>query len=162
MPSITATVGSASANSYVTETEVDTYADEMGGANALAWEESSERLQLMIRSTRALDALFWLGQKAASTQALQWPRDYVVDPDSPTGEYFDDDAIPTRIKRAQMELVLAMAGGFEMSGAFDSIKSKEMDGVRIDYAGGRVSGQLPDSVLSLIVRLLEGKQRRRA
>lgn len=162
MPSITATVGSASANSYVTEAAIDTYADEMGGPNALAWEESSERLQLMIRATRMLDALHWLGRKAASTQALQWPRDYVVDPDSPTGEYFNNKAIPTRIKRAQMELVLAMAGGFEAPGSSDAIKSKEMDGVRIDYAGGRVSGQLPDSVMALIARLLEGKQRRRA
>ena len=53
-------------------------------------------------ATRALDLyVLWPGEKSTTTQALRWPRRYVIDVDD---DEIDADAIPTWLKNATCEL----------------------------------------------------------
>ena len=93
--------GSASANSYVTEAELTTYATDRGitisGTNAV----------LIIQSMDFLEAKSFKGNKYTETQALQFPRsNLTID-----GWFIDVDEIPTLLKEAQMEIALSIDGG---------------------------------------------------
>lgn len=115
---ITATVGDASANSFVTEEEaIDYMASRL---NAGDWETTTgttateTEKKALIEATRALDLLAWEGTRVTDTQALSWPRDYAVNPDAtisdPSTEYpyYADDVIPQRVKDATCELALEL------------------------------------------------------
>lgn len=99
---IDATVGGAASDSYVTTAEFDTYAAEMGWSVTVT--EASLR-----RARMYLDRAYtWLGQRASSTQALQWPR-YI-------GGYVEgypvaSDAIPKAIMDAQCEMAYLILSG---------------------------------------------------
>lgn len=71
---IDATVGGASANSYVAAVDADAYfASRVGGA---AWAAASagDREIALIDATRQLDRLRYKGQRASTAQALEFPR----------------------------------------------------------------------------------------
>lgn len=107
---IVATVGSASANSFVTEAEQIAYMATR--LNASSWTTltgatcTETEKAAMVEATRELSAMRWLGARVDSTQALSWPRAWVHNPDSPTAawDYYSTTAIPQRIKDATMEL----------------------------------------------------------
>jgi hypothetical protein len=104
---VDATVGGASANSYVTIAEADAYL--VARLNAGAWETDAtadEKIRAVIEATRELDRLSWQGRRASTTQALAWPRYWVVDPDSPSAFNVDSTIIPQRVKDATCELAL--------------------------------------------------------
>lgn len=139
---ITATVASASANSFVTEAEAIAYA--ASRPNASAWTTVSgatcteAEKAVLIEATRELSHLLWRGSRASETQALAWPREWVVNPDSPNGFYYDADVIPQRVKDATAELAIEYlkAGTTDLS-ALDpklGILSEQVDVIRVDYA----------------------------
>lgn len=105
---ITASVGSASANSFVTEAEqIDYVATRL---NASEWttvsgsECTEDEKKAMISATRTLSAQKWIGRRTDDTQALSWPRWDVPDPHSPNGFVVESDVVPQDIKNATMEL----------------------------------------------------------
>jgi len=109
---IVATAGSASANSFVTEAEAIAYVATR--LNASAWTTvtgatctESEKVAL-IESTREISAMTFKGSRTDSTQVLSWPRQWVENPDSPTGawDFYASTAIPSRVKDATCELAL--------------------------------------------------------
>lgn len=114
MPTIIATPGAADATSYVTRAECTTYLD--ARLNSSAWTAASndDQDRALIEATRTLDALTWQGSRVTTTQALQWPRQSVPDPDAPRPAfgtkydtlYFDPTVIPTRLQSATCELAL--------------------------------------------------------
>lgn len=115
MPDIDATVGSATANSFVTTDEADTYLD--ARSNAGAWNDETDddqKARALIDATRQLNLLLYIGTRVDTTQALAWPRNYATDPDKPNIDslgdisllYFANDVIPQRIKDATCELAL--------------------------------------------------------
>lgn len=112
---IEATVGSATANSYVTEGEADAYLE--ARLNASAWTGTSKPAAL-VEAFRELNLRQYHGEKASSTQSGQWPRQHAPDPDNPTGWYFDTTVVPQRIKDAQCELALEFlrAGSTDVAG----------------------------------------------
>lgn len=73
---------------------------------ASVWTAASvdDRAKAVIMATQYIDALIaWKGQKADSTQPLQWPRSWVwLD-----GGYLDDDEIPLDIQKAILETAQA-------------------------------------------------------
>lgn len=130
-----ATVGGASANSYVAVAAADEYL----GAHpfAAAWralgasgDDLDTKHRALIHATRQLDALRYVGDMSTTTQALQWPRRYVPDPrrrdavgdpvaSSPftvggpmalvdSDLWLPADAIPARITEATCELALIL------------------------------------------------------
>lgn len=105
---IDATVGGASANSYVTLAEAQAYMD--ARLNESTWESATTDTQnrALVEATRELQPLYWQGTRADSTQALAWPRWFVINPDLPWAGtvYYASTVIPQRVKDATCELAL--------------------------------------------------------
>lgn len=165
---ITATVGSASANSFVTEAEMDIYCE--GRLNASAWTSDAAALPALVEATRDLSAMAWQGWRVTDTQALSWPREYVRDPDAiydeDVGELgypeYATDIIPQRIKDATCELALQYlkAGTSDLAGAdaSEGLIRERVDVLEREYAapGTRATrgvGRFP-RVMALIQPLL--------
>lgn len=105
---IDATAGGASANSFVTLTEAQAYAD--GRLNESLWEAATtdKKNRALVEATRELSAKTWQGQRTTTTQALSWPRAWAPNPDIVFAgtPFFDSTIIPQRIKDATCELAL--------------------------------------------------------
>jgi len=110
--SIVATVGSATANSYVTLAEAESALE--ARLNVDAWTAATNDLKnrALVEAQVELQSLDWKGTRTDAVQALAWPREYAIDPDAPSDAdldtlpepTFDDDEIPVRVKQAQIEL----------------------------------------------------------
>lgn len=134
---IDATVGSASANSYLTLAEADALVEAMVlGTDAAQWDSGNtdSRNRALTAAAQRLDRERFLGARATDTQALQWPRTGVRKPDTyvntyATGfpfrisdDYFTDTEIPDQIQRAQVELAVYLHSnkdGISLSGLED-------------------------------------------
>ena len=162
--SIVATAGSASANSYITLAEADTYME--ARLNASAWETDAttdNQNRALVEATRELTTLFYQGQRADDTQALAWPRQNAIDPDRfSSGFYYETTEIPQRVKDATAELALEFikAGTTDVAAlpATDGVIQKTVDVLSTTYADPtrRKSGlaRYP-RVLKLIAPLLD-------
>ena len=87
---IVATVGSATANSYLTLAAANSLIEGLVlGTDATAWDSSTDdnKNRALVSATKRIDRERFLGAKAASTQALQWPRQGVRKPDTFTSTY---------------------------------------------------------------------------
>lgn len=132
---IVATVGSASANSFVTLAEADTYIE--GRLNASTWTSATtdNKNRSLVEATRDLSALSYKGDRVNATQALSWPRENAPDPDHPgidsvggsTLGDFASNIIPQRVKDATCEL------------AFQFIKAGTTDVAALDPTQGIIS-----------------------
>jgi hypothetical protein len=137
---IVATVGGASANSFVTLAEADAYLETR--LNASAWndeEEDDVKMQALCEATRELSAIQWQGNRADSSQALSWPRSGATNPDgTSSSEQYAIDVIPQRLKDATCELALEFlrAGTTDVAsaGATDGIKQKTTGPLTTVYA----------------------------
>lgn len=128
---IKATAGASDANSYVTEDEMSAYCERRGQP---VWTGADSQLWALSTATDDLTLLNWLGARSTATQALAWPRDYVVDPDKlgvgdnlvvrvlnrRTPEMFDPEIVPQRIKDATCELALQYLLGNVNAGTPDA------------------------------------------
>ncbi len=106
---IVATVGSASANAFCTLAEADTYL-EGKLPSPTTWDAASDDTcnRALVSATRELSALGWQGEQTTATQALAWPRQWVVDPKAPSADYIDPAIVPDAVKAATVELALLM------------------------------------------------------
>lgn len=169
MPTVVSTVGSASANSFVSVTNSDTYLDTV--PNATSWESGDDdaKARALIEASRRLSALQWIGKRTDSTQALSWPRAYAENFDAP-GEldvewpqYFADDEIPPFLEEATYRLAFRIfdAGTTDPLALPDSagIKRDKTGPLETEYFGPESvpSGiaKYPD-VIELIYRYLDG------
>ena len=135
--SIVATVGSASANSYVTLTEAQAFIDgQVESDDVVAWGNSTDdqKNRALFSSTQRIDREKFLGARVADTQALEWPRSGVRKPDTYTNlyglsfpnrlvaDYYLDTEIPDRVKHAQIVLAVYLNNnkdGIGLSGLED-------------------------------------------
>jgi hypothetical protein len=107
---IDASVGGASANSYATEAEVIAYM--AARLNATNWTTitgstcTEDEKKALIEAGRELGAPTYIGARVTTTQALDWPRAWAMNPDSPVmaWSYYETTVIPRRVKNAQCEL----------------------------------------------------------
>lgn len=98
------TVGDASANSYGSLAEANTYFDSR--LNASAWTAASDddKTRALLEATVWLDELFdWEGAPATDVQRLRFPRVGLFDRD---GRDVSSDSIPDAIKYAQFDIAL--------------------------------------------------------
>lgn len=128
---IDATAGGQDANSYVTPEEMTAYCERRGQT---IWTEADAQLWALATATDDLTLLNWPGARSTATQALAWPRDYVIDPDKlgigdnlvvrvlnrRTPEMFDPEIVPDRVKNATCELALQYLLGNVNAGAPDA------------------------------------------
>ena len=135
--SIVATVGSASANSYVTLTEAQAFIDgQVESDDIVAWGNSTDdqKNRALFSSTQRIDREEFLGARVSDTQALEWPRSGVRKPDTYTNlyglsfpnrlvaDYYLDTEIPDRVKHAQIVLAVYLNNnkdGIGLSGLED-------------------------------------------
>ena len=162
---IVATVGSASANSFVTLAEAATYAETR--LNASTWETDATtdtKNRALVEATRWLSVLHWQGARVDSTQALSWPRAWAPNPDSPNlaFNYYDTDVIPQRVKDATCELAFQFvkAGTTDLAALDPSVGviEKTIDVITTRWNGFQKPSGLSayPSVLRLIKPLLDG------
>ena len=134
---IVATVGSATANSYVTLTEANSFVEGLTQSDdVVAWGNSTddEKNRALFSATRRIDREKFLGAKASDTQARQWPRSGVRVPDQYTNlyglsfpnrilaDYYTDTEIPPEVQDAQIELAVYLNNnkdGIGLSGLED-------------------------------------------
>lgn len=135
--SIVATAGAANANSFVTLVEAEAYMEGRGNASTWTAATDAEKNVTLVEATRDIDVQNYRGKRASSTQALDWPRDWAVDPDDPYLDYFDSDEIPTRIKNATCELAFQYikAGTTDVAAldAATNVKRKKVDVLETEY-----------------------------
>ena len=134
---ITATVGSANANSYVTLTEAQGFIDGLTESDdVVAWGNSTDdqKNRALFTAPQRIDREQFLGAKVSDTQARQWPRSGVRVPDQYTNlyglsfpnrilaDYYTDTEIPDLVQHAQIILAVYLNNnkdGIGLSGLED-------------------------------------------
>lgn len=158
MPTIDATVGGASANSYSEVADADTYFDErLQVSNWTGESDTDVKERALIMATRRIDAFDFEGVKVTTTQALKWPRIDAFDED---GEEYDTDAIPTVVLYATYELALAYLN--DAAGSTDPLAPTGLEQfdrakvgpLEVDINHARRAGSVPDHVLRLLAPVL--------
>lgn len=145
---VTATPGSASANSYITVATGDDLANVYLGT--LSWSSAStdNKGRALIMATRYLDELEWIGTRATTTQALAWPRN-----DAECGDWsYSNSVIPQPIKQACFDLAEALLGSPALLGGKGagnaelipgipnaSLKSASVDVINVQFRDGGVA-----------------------
>ena len=102
---ITATLSSASANSYVTLAEANTYFEP--APDSTTWDDKTvdQKNRALIAATRWIDSFVFFGDRCDQNQALKFPRNnYKID-----NVELTCSSIPNNIKYAQYELARALA-----------------------------------------------------
>ena len=135
--SITATVGSASANSYLTLSDAQDIVDGLvEDDDVAAWASATTdpKNRALYTATQRIDRERFLGSRASDTQAMQWPRTGVRKPDTFTStyttgfpyrvttDYYTDTEIPDQVKRAEVILAVYLNNnkdGLGLSGLED-------------------------------------------
>jgi len=103
--------GSATATSYVALADAEQYVDNLGDHTLWDAETDNNKQLALMQGTRFLDAKYgtnWRGTKGSSTQALNWPRADVLDPDGFTRSA---SAIPQELQDACVEAALDWLDG---------------------------------------------------
>jgi hypothetical protein len=122
---VVATVGSASANSYLTVAEGDGIADLYLGT--LNWTSAStdNKGRALIMATRYLDELTYIGEKVTTTQALLWPRT-----DASCGDWtVTTTEVPQPIRQATFDLAEALLGDSTLLSAPGAGSSELIPGI---------------------------------
>ena len=127
---ITATLKSATANSYVTLAEANTYFETVPDSTTWTNKTDDQKNRALISATRWIDGLNFYGDRFDESQALKWPRN----------NYHVDDvelactSIPANIKYAQYELARALAnetdaitGNKGTDGVYEEVKLGDME-----------------------------------
>ena len=134
---IDATVGGASANSYITLSDANSTIEGLIiDDDVQAWISATDdnKNRALFTAAVRVDRERFLGARVTNTQALQWPRTGVRKPDTyintyATGfpfristDYFTDTEIPEQVKRAQAILAVYLNNnrdGLGLSGLED-------------------------------------------
>jgi len=168
---IDATVGGASANSYITLTDANTFVEKLIlDDDVSAWDGSSNDNKNRALTTAAIrvDRERFIGAQATDTQILQWPRVGVKVPDKHistymigfpyrvTTDYYTATEIPLQVKEAQVILAVYLNNnrdGLGLSGLedFKNVKIGNIDATPNFY--GSVGA---DRVPPLFERLFTG------
>lgn len=174
MPSaIVVTVGSASANSYVTVANGDTYFDNRLNSSAWADATDDDKARALLQAAQRLERENWIGTRASTTQALAWPRSGAAKVDSGTGYFsaygwgfqsvYEVTEIPQPVKDAQCEFALSLlAQGAAIGAGQSRVKSFTADGLSVAREYSAPVGSLPSEVMRLISALIRGPQLVRA
>ena len=130
---IDATIKGASANSYVTLAEANTYFETV--PDSTTWDNKSDdqKNRSLIAATRWIDSFVFFGDRCDHGQALKFPRNnYQVD-----GVELACSTIPVNIKYAQYELARALANDSEAMtgnvGTDGNIEEVKLGDIQVKY-----------------------------
>jgi hypothetical protein len=160
---VDATVGGASANSYVTLAEASTYFE--GRLNVTGWTGAASddiRNRALVQAAKRIDQEEFRGAPingmtgtVSPGQAMKWPRAGAVDPE---GWGYLQTIIPTCIKEAQMEVALDLLN----KGATDPFADTGLEGFESVKVGplevvpkhSRKAGDLPEHVRRMLAHVI--------
>ena len=136
--SLDTTVGGASAESYASVLEADTYHSNRGNTawTALATPAKEQALR---KATDYLTQIYrerWKGYRVNNTQALDWPRLNAGINDGGIINFVPQDHIPIELKNACCELALKSTAEDLNPDIEREIISESIDGLSVDYAPG--------------------------
>lgn len=149
---VVATSGSATANSYLTNTEGDTYFE--GHLYASDWTGATDANQniALVMATRTIDMMFeWEQFPSSTTQALQWPRSGVLD--FLRLSYITDTTIPVKLKEATAELAKALiAADLTLNSQIETqgLTSLSVGSISLAFKDEVFAKVIPDVVRNLI------------
>ena len=118
---IDATVGGASANSYITLSDANGIVEGLiADDDVTAWDSATDdnKNRALYTAAVRVDRERFLGARVTNTQALQWPRQGVRKPDTYINtysigfpfristDYFSETEIPEQVKKAQVILAV--------------------------------------------------------
>lgn len=135
-PSLNATIGGASANSYQAVADATAYfANTLFSAQWGAL-TSDVKAQALITATQWLETLTYTGTRATTTQRLEWPRDAT----NSKGLAANNATIPAEILAAQAELALALGttptaltGDLGTTNTNGATKRQKLDALEVEY-----------------------------
>ena len=135
-PSLNATLGGASANSYQDVASATSYfANTLFEAQWTAL-SADAKAQALITATQWLETLSYLGERNSTTQRLSWPREAT----SSKGIENDGTSIPFEILSAQAELALALGttptaltGDIGTTTTTGAPKRQKLDTLEVEY-----------------------------
>lgn len=139
------TIGGVASDSYVTQAEFLAYASAMG--RTITTETAASAFEPTLRRAARVidDQSAFRGQQTYQHQALSWPRAYVGYVD---GWDVRSDTIPADIKRAQMEMALAMLEGVDPFPVTLGVIGEESSSIgplskSVTYLGGKGRPAIP-------------------
>lgn len=143
----------AGANSYVTVQEIKDYAD-LRGFELPCTDPSVETLAILAMDY--LQSKCYQGQQVeVNVQPLLWPRQHVYI----NGEEFPNNAIPSQLKNAQIELAIAQSSISVLQDGTDTgdnVKREKNDIVETEYyEGGKnytFNSQRVNSYLNMLLK----------
>jgi len=148
-----ATVGGEHANSYGTVAEADAYFQDR--AYSSTWQNATNKPNLLVTATSLLDwYMDWLGVRATTTQALDWPRSEVM----VEGVTLPSDILPTALVTATYELALTTATS-DLTENWDlaGIKKTKVGTLEVEVDGSSynpVPKPLPDRIYKILKELI--------
>lgn len=126
------------AESYQTVAGADTYHSNRGNTSWAALTTAAKE-QALRKATDYMTQAYrnrWKGYRYDSTQALDWPRDYVVLGDHVINESLATNIVPDEVKAACSELALR-ASTEELAPDLDpAVTSEEIGSLSVSYAAG--------------------------
>lgn len=135
------------ANSYITTTELSTYASNRGKTIA------GTAADLLIQAMDFLEYQSFKGIKQSDTQLLQWPRNYVII----DGYEIDYDEIPQLLKDAQAEIAIAIDEGYSPFARIDrEVKKEKVDVLEVEYKDGASPNPVVQTINLKLRKLLAG------
>jgi hypothetical protein len=151
--SLDATVGSPNANSYITINEATNYfADRAFASN---WDDFDNQSALLITASKQLDwYVTWKGTKFTSEQAMDWPRNGVVDE---LGSPIPTDIIPKVVKEAVAELALSSLDGDRTAdNDLAGLAMVQASTLKVQTDGGGSTSTARDTIPDKIWKMLSG------
>lgn len=100
------TPGDPTANAYATIAQVSAVDDEQIPVTTWASQNPNTQTRAIVRATQIVDQARFRGDRATTTQALEWPRVGVA---APSGLAYDPTVIPDVIVRATARLAIWLA-----------------------------------------------------
>ena len=130
---ITATLSSATANSYVTLAEANTYFETVPDSSTWTNKTDDQKNRSLIAATRWIDSFIFYGDRCDNGQALKFPRNnYQVD-----DVELSCTTIPNNIKYAQYELARALANETDAmtgnTGTDGNIEEVKLGDIQVKY-----------------------------
>lgn len=140
MAVLDATIGSATANSYVTRSEaVELIPLVASKSRSDAWIALAGETQdvYLMRAVKMMETyLEFEGQRVDEDQPIAWPRDWVYGPDRCT--VLPTTEVPDAVKEAQCLMALCLSEGFDQDTAGGSpIDRLKISSLQINFASSR-------------------------
>lgn len=140
-PTIDATVGGSTSNSFATLIEADTYHEERLHNSIWVERDVDDKNRALVWAARLLNQLVYRGNPVSETQAMAWPRRGVRTYD---GFEIEEDAIPNEVKWAQSELAYHLIKDHDLTeGRADDVRSVSFGPMMVAMNAGVLRGVSP-------------------